>query len=381
MNQLKNFFLFCSGVEPAILNRAPVEQNKFIGIGATIFFTGIFAFIACAYALYTVFESYLISTFFGLLWGLMIFNLDRYIVSTMKKKGVFWRDLWSATPRLILAVLIAVVIAKPLEMKIFNSEIESELAIMQQENFKEQENIIRSRFQNEIQVIKDEILGLEQQIENKTAKRDLLVAEALAEADGTGGTMLRNMGPIYRVKRMEADKIDSELENLIASYSPQISEKQAKIADIENQMTQELASMNKVLLTGFAARLHALQRAGDSNSIIYLAGIFIMILFVAVETAPIFVKLIASRSPYDYVLDKHEHAYVMNHKSITSSLSNATTNQLDFQIETNNLKTELAIQAEGELAKHAVKEHVERLKQQPMLWKNLLLKGKLYGLD
>ena len=161
MNQLQDFFLFCSGVENGLLKRAPIERNKFVGIGATIFFTGVFAFIACAYALYTVFESYVISIVFGLLWGLMIFNLDRYIVSTMKKKGRVLSDLGSAMPRLVLAVLIAVVIAKPLELKIFNSEIEAELAIMQQENFKEQEALIRSRFQDEIQLMKADIKRLD----------------------------------------------------------------------------------------------------------------------------------------------------------------------------------------------------------------------------
>ena len=115
MNAVQNFFLVCSGADRLILKRTPVEINRYVGIGATIFFTGLFAFFAGAYALYTVFDSYLVAAVFGIFWGLMIFNLDRYIVSTMRKKGQFFKDFGMVVPRLILACLIAVVIAKPLE--------------------------------------------------------------------------------------------------------------------------------------------------------------------------------------------------------------------------------------------------------------------------
>ena len=54
---------------------------------------------------------------------LLIFNLDRFIVSTIKKRNNFLDELLKATPRLILAVIIAVVISKPLELKIFEKEI------------------------------------------------------------------------------------------------------------------------------------------------------------------------------------------------------------------------------------------------------------------
>ena len=57
MQSLKQFFLFCSGANFSILKRTPTEYNKYVGIGATIFFTGVFAAIAAGYALSTVFEK------------------------------------------------------------------------------------------------------------------------------------------------------------------------------------------------------------------------------------------------------------------------------------------------------------------------------------
>jgi hypothetical protein len=87
---LKSFFILCSGADKDIVaSCSNGEQNKYAGIGATVFFTAIMAFVACSYALYTVFDNVYMATFFGLIWGLLIFNLDRFIVSTIKKRDSF----------------------------------------------------------------------------------------------------------------------------------------------------------------------------------------------------------------------------------------------------------------------------------------------------
>ena len=117
---LKRFFIFCSGADTDILGQCSAgEQTKYAGIGATVVFTAVMAFIASAYALYTVFDNYIASIFFGFIWGLLIFNLDRFIVSTIKKRDKGFDEFIQAAPRIILAVIIAIVIAKPLELKIF----------------------------------------------------------------------------------------------------------------------------------------------------------------------------------------------------------------------------------------------------------------------
>jgi hypothetical protein len=131
-----------------------VESSKYAGIGATIFFTGVFAALAASYALYTVFDNVWIAALSGLIWGLMIFNLDRYIVSSMRKEKNSWREFRTALPRIVLAVLISIVIAKPLEMKIFDKEIQSELIMMEQQTYTAQENEINMRFQASQQNVK-----------------------------------------------------------------------------------------------------------------------------------------------------------------------------------------------------------------------------------
>jgi len=183
MNHLTSFFHFCAGAEESILKRTPTDRNRYASIGATVFFTGIFAALAAGYALNTVFDSVMLAGFIGILWGLMIFNLDRYIVMSMKKKGQFWKEIGMAGPRLFLAVLIAFVIAKPLELKLFESEIAAELVLKEQEVYKAQEDLLKNRYTADLTQMKTELAALNGNIEVLREKRDALNTLAIQEAD------------------------------------------------------------------------------------------------------------------------------------------------------------------------------------------------------
>ena len=65
----------------------------------------------------------------------------------MRKEGRLAREFALATPRILLAVLISIVIAKPLELKVFDKEIQPELIVMEQEAYARQEQQLRSRLQ------------------------------------------------------------------------------------------------------------------------------------------------------------------------------------------------------------------------------------------
>src|SRR6185312_2696054 len=83
---------------------------------------------AAGYAIYSVFSDPLWAVSFALIWGLIIFNFDRFLVSTMRKYGVSRRkQIWMAAPRLVLALLIGFTIARPLELKIFEKEIDVQI--------------------------------------------------------------------------------------------------------------------------------------------------------------------------------------------------------------------------------------------------------------
>ncbi len=379
MNGLTQFFHFCAGIDQSILKRTPTDQNKYAGIGATVFFTGIFASIAGGFALFSVFKSVTIAIFFGLLWGLMIFNLDRYIVMSIKKKDKPLKEFGMALPRLVLAVLIAFVIAKPLELKLFQSEIGSELVLMEQERYKEQEDLLRTRFLPEMDRVTNEITELESQIESKRVTRNELNLAATQEADGTGGSGNRNLGPIYKAKKRNADLAQQELDVAIASISPQLENRKLELLNIESTMNQTNTNLEKSRLDGFAAQMDALGRLADKSSTIFWASIFITLLFMAIETAPLFVKLISERSPYDFRLDQHETMVANSYHSYVGKLNAATQDDLQFVKETSRAQTLETLNAEKELIKKVISTELDRVKQGTLTWGEYKKMGRYFG--
>ena len=346
MKSTADFFLFCAGADASILEKCPTDRNKYMGIGATVFFTGVLAFFSSGYALYTVFDSYLIAVAFGLVWGLMIFNLDRYIVMSMKSRGKWWRDAWVAFPRMVMAVLLAVVISKPLELKIFDKEIRAELVQMEQEVFKKQEDKVKERYTGQIADLRSQIDVLKADIAQKTAARDSLALAAIQEADGTGGSRHKNLGPIYHTKKAAADHAQTELDALIALHRPAILQKEQAIQQLESTSQGDISSLDRGRYDGLAARIEALSRLSNTSLAIFYASLFITLLFIAVETAPILVKLISSRSPYDYVLHQEEHVYEMAHLEKTSLLRNSVQNKVKIDTEVGTYRAEAQIEME-----------------------------------
>lgn len=377
MSAIQNFFIFCSGVHPSLLNRTPSDTNKYIGIGATIFFTGLLAFVASAFAIHTIFDSYIAAIVFGLIWGMMIFNLDRFIVSSMKNRGSTFRNFTSAIPRFVLAIIIAMVISKPLELKIFQSEIAAETVSMEQERYKEQEQLLKSRFEDDILLAKTELTAIQSEITAAESYKNKLYQEALTEADGTGGSKIRNMGPIYKAKIAAAEKADQEYLALTESKQPDIDLKKQAIANLENNQAVALAELKQVNMTGFAAQLDALGRLTSKSETIWWASLFITLLFICIETTPILAKLMSNRSPYDLVLHKLEHSYEMNHRSIVTKLSLDTEAELDYLSKTKAYQSKQMALAENELFRDGLSKKLVEEKEKTLGWAEILKGGRL----
>ena len=300
---IQRFFLLCSGSDTEILKDcSPGERTKFAGIGATVFFTAVMAFLAGGYALYTVFDNVYTALFFGLLWGLLIFNLDRYIVSTIKKRDNKWNEIWQATPRIILAVIIAVVISKPLELKIFEKEIDrvlleqkNDLTLANKNQIAEQYAPLIAQHETEIQSLKDEI-------DAKEAETNELYETYIAEAEGRKGTMLIGKGPVYREKREKHDAYLAELQALKTENKTKITDLENQIQNLEVEYDQVVATSQPVIdgFDGLMARINAL------GELPWFPSFFIFLLFLAVETAPIVVKLLAPKSAYDLKVEEEE---------------------------------------------------------------------------
>lgn len=362
MKNIQDFFLFCSGVEQTVLAQCPTDRNKYAGIGATVFFTGVLAFFSSSYALFTVFDSHLMAVSFGLVWGLMIFNLDRYIVMSMKSNGQWWRDFLVAFPRLLMAVLLAMVISKPLELKIFEKEIQAEMLQMEQEVFKQQEDRVKERYNAQIEQLRAQATQIKMDIAAKTAYRDSLAKAAVQEADGTGGSRKKNLGPIYRAKKEAADQAQVEWSAFVAENQPLAREKELAAQQLEATAQTNINQLDRGKYNGFAARIDALSRLSEKSLAIWWASLFITLLFIAVETAPILVKLISYRSPYDYVLHQQEHVFKMANLEKTTLLANQVNNKVKLDTEVGVHQANATIQREKAIIDQKLKETLEGLK-------------------
>jgi hypothetical protein len=346
---LKEFFLFSSGVDRDVLQHCPSDESRFIGVGGTVIFTGILAFLSSSYAIFTVFDSWPMAIFFGMVWGFMIYNLDRYIVASMKNHGKWWKDWSIAFPRLVMAVLLALVISKPLELKIFEKEINAELVSMEQEVFNEQEEKVKTRFITQIENYETTAQELETKLLTLRQKRDTLEMMALAEADGSGGSGKRNMGPIYKAKRADADNARAEFESEKARIMPMIEFNKEKAKDLKSEMEEEMANLDQESYGGLAARMEALHRLGEQSEAIYWASLMIMLLFVIVEISPVLVKLISSKTSYDYLSMHKEHAIKMATQEEIAEANKYLENRLKFESETNDYRTSAMIMLEKEM--------------------------------
>ncbi len=306
---LKQFFIICSGADTDILDQCSKgEQNKYAGIGATVFFTALMAFIAGSYALYTVFDNYFVAIGFGFIWGLLIFNLDRYIVSTIKKTGHVIDEFIQASPRIILAVIIAIVISKPLELKLFEKEINQVLLEQKNELTLANKNQISEQFTPKIQTLNNDILRLQQDIETKEIEVNKLYDTYITEAEGTAGTKLLGKGPVYKEKREKHDALLAELNQLKIDNKSKIITLENQIAALNTNYDAEVITSQPIInnFDGLMARINALSKLP------WLPSFFIFLLFLAIETSPILAKLISPKGAYDFKLEDQETAIKTN---------------------------------------------------------------------
>ncbi len=303
------FLWWCAGAHQKLLKEFPSEHTKYAGLGGVILATFVLAALSSGYAIYSVFGNIGWTIGFACIWGLIIFNFDRFLVSTMRKYGVSSnKQLWMAVPRIVLALLIGVTIARPLELKIFEKEIDTKVA---------------QNMHNKI-LINDSLLQRENQLQLQTAsaERDRLLIRKLSledtlhllqqayvqEADGTGGSGRRGIENLTRLK-MDA------YTNMFKQSAPEIKQLDTGIAQqdsIINSARATLEEKRKQYETtvknnvGFLERNKALSDLAAEESSVRWTSIMLSLLIIIIEIGPILSKLIMQTGPYDIALAKEE---------------------------------------------------------------------------
>ncbi|UQB68240.1 DUF4407 domain-containing protein [Epilithonimonas zeae] len=319
MNWFQHFLMICSGGNIHLLKKSPSEWNKFAGIGGIVLFTAIFATLSAGYAMFTVFDNLWASVGFGVLWGLMIFNLDRYIVSSIKKTGTWWNQVLMTIPRLILATFLGIIISKPLELKIFEKEVNKQLNTIIQRNKKQLQAEMSGRILQQSGPFDLEKKQIQNQIKNYQMAYDSasveLEKEILGKQSGlTSGKVGYGTNAKRKAELKEQKRAD--LENYQKRQQERLQYLDKEISKVYSNLETERKSTEGVedKFNGFAARLQALDELGKNSAIIALAASFIMGLFVCLEISPVLIKLISSVGPYDFLLEKTENEFKLYSK-------------------------------------------------------------------
>lgn len=314
----------CAGADEVLLYHpdARTDHAKYVGVGAAVLFTAVFAWLSAGFALSYAFPVWA-AVGVGAVWALFIFSLDRYIVATMRK-GQGWQAEWRlALPRFAMAVFLALVISKPLELRIFQPEIEGELRVMDREARTRLQAAVRGQVLATRPEMQTRRAELQARITRATARRDSAERAALAEKDGTGGSRRYGDGPAYRSKRAFADAATREADSVRRATAPALARVDTLLGRLEDDARAAIrtALARRDSAHGLLARIEALARLRDGYTFqlpggrqeihpgspaMNRAGWALTLLFVLLETAPVLVKLLSPTGPYDYLLNAAE---------------------------------------------------------------------------
>lgn len=376
---LNEFLWVCAGANRKVLRQCPTDYAKYAGIGGTILFTALMAMLSGGYALYTVFDDERTAILFGVFWGLLIFNLDRFIVNTMYSDGkvtISWKEFTSGLPRIVMAIFLGIVISTPLELRIYESEIDVRIAEDAAQKIKEYRANDEHRRDSLLNAIIDirntadvvpELIGmsgqaanLQESIINKDSEisavwkviESLKLQRSKTDPESEKYRKLSNelnkkyaektnlniqkkqlqgqLAVVSKEYRDAVEKAQKQKEELIALIQKQIDEITKRLEDsksYEDLINKEYG--------GFEARMKAFQEMRDDNKSTDRSAWCIMLLFIIIETAPTFFKMMIASGPYDDLLRAEMHRVkVLSDKRI-SDINDEVNTEVKISVEKN----------------------------------------------
>lgn len=351
MDKVMKFLWRCAGADAQILQFSPYSDHiKNAGIGGVVLATSVMASLAMGFAMHTIFASpvenevdpitggellagnWFVTIPVSIVWGLIIFNLDRFIVSTVKGDGTekITGDEWLAMlPRLAMAILIGLTISAPLETYIFKREIYREwqlsldkLALSKKYEIEQGESKKYGENEENYKIKK-------QEVENQRIIYLKAVEEVNKEMNGESGR--GGDGPETRkkekVQALELEKLSKLEEQLNLFESKKITNQDSikKIQDIEmDKISKEvpgfldqLMMLEKLSTHGkevekYNAATNEIETFTNNKGEqvvkkeeIYGAAFWpiwlVRLLFMIIEIAPVIFKFMIWKSSYDYL--------------------------------------------------------------------------------
>ena len=239
-----------------------------------------------------------------------------------------------AIPRLILATFLGIIISKPLELKIFEKEVNKQLNTIIQRNKTQLQAEMNNRimqqsgpFETEKKQINAKILEYQKAYDSASVE---LEKEILGKPSGLTsgkvgfGSNAKRKSELKEQRRLDLENYQKQMQPRLQYLDKEISKVYTNI-ETERNKTETFEDK----FNGFAARLQALDELGKNSAIMANAAMFIMGLFIALEISPVLVKLISTVGPYDHLLEKTENDFRLYSKEKIEKGNAAT----DWRIE------------------------------------------------
>ena len=375
--KIDNLFLWSSGADLDILNQVPMEKSKYFGIGGTIIFTALMASFAGGYAFFTAFKTSYLAIPFGIFWGSLIFNLDRYIVASFGvgdgKKTISKQEVIEAAPRIAMAIILGFVISTPLELKLFEKEINARIDT----NISTEQTKIITDGENDPKLIslKNDLRKTEKDIEKRDSITDSKRKEwANAVKDkndewNTGKFSSHSgKGEYYdglnqKAKAAENDYNLTEAHNTSSNNfaNNKVIDLNSKIASRQLEITKDIAGRKTIHSQndGLLARLTALSELTSASWTLLFSKWLITILFIFIEIAPILFKMMTERGPYDDIVDRKKHEYKVRQLELQSNINQEINTAVKIHTDKYEQKLNAELQSNKEILEAIAKAQQE----------------------
>jgi hypothetical protein len=337
--------LTVAGTSREMLRDAPKERTKQVAMGAVLVSTAGIAAVSATYATYLALHFALpFAILGGLAWGLVILNLDRWLVVSTPRLKTKIGTLAMALPRVLLAILIGAVISTPLTLAVFGAEIDAEIRVMAAEAEDEFNTKLESdsRYQElpelreRVQVLQADVaqpatdadvladpavVALQARMDDVTARHNAAADAFLCETDGSCGTGDPGIAVAALEKKAERDRLAVEREGLLselgalkqqvrqqldaeevqktADQTTELAALEDDVADTRRAMDAEIANHEEEVgdSDGILSRLTALERIQDGSSMLATAHLLLFLFMTALECLPIIFKTMLALAP------------------------------------------------------------------------------------
>ena len=338
VSRATKFLWWCAGADRQILLQCPMaDRVKYGGIGGIVFCTGLLAAFSGGYAFYTIFSpkgdavnldpidmaSVIGSALFAIIWGLIILNMDRFIVSSTGKgdgtDAITRKEFVQALPRIIIAIILGFAISSPLEVRILKTEINAELQNKQDDylmslNIKTDSitNLQMKNKKTDLSKVENEIKGIEQNFEKQ--RIEILDGRKRLEDEIAGriGSGKSGEGPAAKAQKENLNKQEIELQDKKKAKESEITALKDRYARINNEVDlldkgrDEKYKKNQLIahqLDGLMERIHI------SHAIGGVVPWLIFLVLLCIEAGPIFFKMMMNKGVYEYLVDNNKERF------------------------------------------------------------------------